>query len=119
MKINLKSILVITLFITAFAVNAQSSDSITEKETGLLVDSMQDFDITKSENEISSINIINWFVGAKQNSNLSLSDKEGNKEGQSAVISKKEQYLQSGLSNKTLLIRSIMKKADSYTNATV
>jgi hypothetical protein len=44
---------------------------------------------------------------------------ESTTQNRSALISKKEQYLKSGFSTKTILIRSILKKADGYVNATV
>ncbi|HRE78343.1 MAG TPA: hypothetical protein PLL09_11020 [Flavobacterium sp.] len=69
--------------------------------------------------ETSSIEISNWFTGAKQESNVTTTKEESTTINRSALISKKEQYLKSGMSNKTLLIRSIMKKANSYVNATV
>lgn len=68
--------------------------------------------------ETSSIEISNWFAGAKQNSTVTNA-KESTTVNRTTLMSKKEQYLKSGMSNKTLLIRSIMKKADSYINATV
>ncbi len=68
--------------------------------------------------EMSSIEISNWFAGAKQETNVT-SVKESTTINRSSLISKKEQYLKSGFSTKTILIRSIMKKADGYVNATV
>lgn len=69
--------------------------------------------------EMSSIEISNWFTGAKQETNVSSTKEESTTINRSALISKKEQYLKSGMSTKTILIRSIMKKADSFVNATV
>lgn len=54
----------------------------------------------------------NWFTGTNQE----IENKINNTT--SVLISKKEMYLVSGLSNKTLLIRSLLKKADSNVNAT-
>jgi len=69
--------------------------------------------------ETSSIEIANWFSGAKQETKVSAAKEESTTLNRSALVSKKEQYLKSGMSTKTILIRSIMKKADSYVNATV
>jgi hypothetical protein len=69
--------------------------------------------------EMSSIEISNWFSGAKQESNVKTTKEESTTINRSALISKKEQYLKSGMSTKTILIRSILKKANSYVNATV
>jgi hypothetical protein len=68
--------------------------------------------------EMASAEITNWFTGVKQEDNVTKAT-ESTTINRSSVISKKEQYLKSGLSNKTILIRSIMKKVDGYANATV
>ncbi|MFN3756027.1 MAG: hypothetical protein ACK4RM_03655 [Flavobacterium sp.] len=59
-----------------------------------------------------------WFTGVKQNIETSISKKDS-QNSTNSLLSKKEMYLQSGLTNKTLLIRSLLKKADSNTRATV
>ncbi|MEZ4839072.1 hypothetical protein [Flavobacterium sp.] len=75
--------------------------------------------IQEANVEMSSIEISNWFSGAKQDTKVSPNKEESTTINRSALVSKKEQYLKSGMSTKTILIRSIMKKADSYVNATV
>lgn len=67
--------------------------------------------------EMASAEVTNWFVGTKQETNVT-SVKESTTINRASLISKKEQYLKSGFSNKTILIRSIMKKVDGYVNAT-
>lgn len=70
--------------------------------------------ITKVEMAISyasSAMTVQWFTGVKQTLEVSNTSKE-TQTGRSALQSKKEMYLQSGMSNKTLLIRSLLKKAD-------
>lgn len=115
MKINQKLVTIFIVLFAAFNMNAQVAEN---KIDEVLVNKEQTIELDNSQTGISNIESSSWFIGAKQQTNQSLSENEGNK-GKSALISKKEQYLQSGLSNKTLLIRSILKKADSYTNATV
>ncbi len=66
---------------------------------------------------VVSVEMASWFVGTL--STASSSATGAVKANRSLVPSKKEQYLQSGMSNKTLLIRSILRKADGFVNATV
>ncbi|WP_333695477.1 hypothetical protein [Flavobacterium sp.] len=65
---------------------------------------------------VASVEMASWFVGTL---NAASSATGAVKATRSLVPSKKEQYLQSGMSNKTLLIRSILRKADGFVNATV
>jgi hypothetical protein len=57
-----------------------------------------------------------WFTGVKQTLEFTNILKE-TQTGSSALQSKKEMYLQSGMSNKTLLIRSLLKRADNNVRA--
>lgn len=59
-----------------------------------------------------------WFTGVKQNIETSVSGKDS-QNSTNSLLSKKEMYLHSGLTNKTLLIRALLKRAESNTNATV
>lgn len=98
-------------FTGAFAQTTVSNEIVSE-ENALEV-------IQENTVEMSSIEISNWFSGAKQESNVTTTKEESTTINRSALISKKEQYLKSGMSTKTILIRSILKKANSYVNATV
>ena len=89
-------------------------------------------EITTQENTVSSNEVIikteaavsdasstmttQWFTGVKQTLEVSNPTKEI-QTGNSALQSKKEMYLHSGMSNKTLLIRSLLKRADSHSRA--
>jgi hypothetical protein len=66
---------------------------------------------------VASVEMASWFVGTLNAASSSATGAV--KATRSLVPSKKEQYLQSGMSNKTLLIRSILRKADGFVNATV
>lgn len=107
----------ITLIIVLFSAITEVSAQTTVANEIVSEENAQEM-IQESTVEMSSIEISNWFSGAKQEINVT-SAKESTTINRSALVSKKEQYLKSGMSNKTLLIRSIMKKADSYVNATV
>ena len=98
-------------FTGAFAQTTVSNE-IVSKENALEV-------IQENTVEMSSIEISNWFSGAKQETKVSSAKEESTTINRSSLVSKKEQYLKSGMSTKTILIRSIMKKADGYVNATV
>lgn len=74
--------------------------------------------VQTNSDEMASAELSNWFVGAKQDVKVN-SVNESTTINRASLASKKEQYLNSGFSNKTILIRSIMKKADAYINATV
>lgn len=64
------------------------------------------------DNKISNLDVTGWIVGATKTSTTK-------KENTNKPMSKKEQFSQFGASTKTLLIRSLIKKANSYTQALV
>ena len=120
-KIHMKAIntkFLITLIIVLFSVNNEIFAQTTVENQLVSEEQAQEM-IQESTIELSSIEISNWFSGAKQESKFSAAKEESTTINRSALLSKKEQYLKSGMSSKTLLIRSIMKKANSYVNATV
>jgi hypothetical protein len=106
--------LIVVLFSSITVVSAQTvvTNEIVSEEN------VQEM-IQENAVEMSSIEISNWFSGAKQETKVSTAKEESTTINRSSLVSKKEQYLKSGMSTKTILIRSIMKKADSYVNATV
>lgn len=108
----------ITLILVIFSAITEVSAQTTVANEIVSEEQAQEM-IQESTVEMSSIEISNWFSGAKQESKVSAVKEESTTINRSALVSKKEQYLKSGMSNKTLLIRSIMKKANSYVNATV
>ncbi len=106
----------LTILLVAFStvVFAQSN---TEKS--VLVSEAQAQELLQvNSDEMASAEIQNWFTGVKQEANVT-STTESTTINRSSLISKKEQYLKSGFSNKTILIRSIMRKVDAFVNATV
>lgn len=106
-------VVIFLMFIGIIGSSAQTTS------TNELVNESEAMELIKnSEENVSSAEISNWFIGAKQEVNLTKSN-ESTTQNRSALISKKEQYLKSGFSTKTILIRSILKKADGYVNATV
>lgn len=106
----------LTVLFIAFSTVA-FSQSTTEVNTIVSVAQAQEMVQTNST-EMASAEISNWFIGAKQEVNVNVVN-ESTTINRASLISKKEQYLKSGFSTKTILIRSIMKKADGYSNATV
>ncbi|GGD14798.1 hypothetical protein [Flavobacterium orientale] len=98
--------IVLTLMV-AFSGTAQNATStqgmtiVTEKEAVALL---------QTANEtVAALNMTSWFSGAA----VSV---QGVSVQTVKLPSKKEQYLQSGFSTKTLLIRALMKKADRQYN---
>jgi hypothetical protein len=108
----------ITLILVIFSAITEVSAQTTVANEIVSEEQAQEM-IQESTVEMSSIEISNWFSGAKQETKVSTAKEESTTINRSALVSKKEQYLKSGMSTKTILIRSIMKKADSYVNATV
>lgn len=108
----------LTILLVAFSTVAFSQSTSTNEKTSLVSEEQAQEMIQSNAVEMSSIEISNWFAGAKQETKVT-SVKESTTINRSSLISKKEQYLKSGFSTKTILIRSIMKKADGYVNATV
>ena len=91
----------------AFSANAQNATGtegttiVTENEAAVLL---------QTANEtVAALNMTSWFSGAA----VSI---QGVSVQSVKLPSKKEQYLQSGFSTKTLLIRALMKKADRQYN---
>ena len=120
-KIDMKAIntkFLITLIVVLFsAITEVSAQTVVTNEI-VSEENAQEM-IQENAVEMSSIEISNWFSGAKQETKVSTAKEESTTINRSSLVSKKEQYLKSGMSTKTILIRSIMKKADSYVNATV
>jgi len=106
----------LTLLLVAFSAVA-FAQSNTEKSVIVSETQAQEL-LQVNSDEMASTQIENWFTGVKQEAN-GTTVTESTTINRSSLISKKEQYLKSGFSNKTILIRSIMKKADGYVNATV
>lgn len=120
-KIHMKAIntkFLITLILVIFSAITEVSAQTTVVNEIVSEEQAQEM-IQENTVETSSIEISNWFSGAKQETKVSTAKEESTTINRSSLVSKKEQYLKSGMSNKTLLIRSIMKKANSYVNATV
>lgn len=112
MKTDLKSAMLLLFIFFTFNLNAQTERNSSELSV------IETTKLIHTKTEIRNIEFSNWFTGSTQKNIQPIFESENNNK-KSALISKKEQYLQLGLSNKTLLIRSILKKADSYANATV
>jgi hypothetical protein len=108
----------LTILLVAFSTVAFSQSTPTNEKSSFVSEAQAQEMIQTNTVEMSSVEISNWFAGAKQETNVT-SVKESTTINRSSLISKKEQYLKSGFSTKTILIRSIMKKADGYVNATV
>jgi hypothetical protein len=106
----------LTVLLVAFStvVFAQSNSNNNELVSEAQAQEMLEI----NSDEMASAEIANWFTGVKQEANVTNAT-ESTTINRSSVSSKKEQYLKSGFSNKTILIRSIMKKVDGYVNATV
>lgn len=106
-------VVIFLMFIGIIEASAQTTS------TNELVNQSEAIELIKySEETVSFAEISNWFIGSKQEINLSKSN-ESTSQNRSALASKKEQYLKCGFSTKSILIRSILKKADGYVNATV
>lgn len=106
-------VVIFLMFIGIVGVSAQTT------LTNELVNESEAMELIKNlEESVSSAELSNWFIGAKKEVNLTKSN-ESTTQNRSAIVSKKEQYLKSGFSKKTILIRSILKKANSYIKATV
>lgn len=103
------------VLIWMFTVNLSAQEVAVQETSAITVEV-----IVKVETAVSyasSAMTTQWFAGVKQTLEVSSSNRES-QSGSSALQSKKEMYLQSGMSNKTLLIRSLLKRADSNTRAT-
>jgi len=108
---NLKFLVFFFLMVISTSTIGQNADSNEKRELKNEYSSEINVDLKIDKAELAAFQT-NWFTG----SNQEIQNKTNNTT--SVLTSKKEMYLQSGLSNKTLLIRSLLKKADSNINAT-
>ena len=108
----------LTILLVAFSTVAFSQSTPTNEKSSFVSGAQAQEMIQTNTVEMSSIEISNWFAGAKQETNVT-SVKESTTINRSSFILKKQQYLKSGFSIKTILIRSIMRKVNAYVNATV
>lgn len=99
--------LIFTCFFTVTTVTAQEA-TVTTATTVSTTSSLETTAVVVAEADMSD-----WFSGQVAPSQAASSNST---QIRSLVPNKKEMYLQSGLSNRTLLIRSLLKKADAYMN---
>lgn len=107
----MKSIVILALILTTLL--TVTSATAQEEKVPVAITVISNYCPETSETVIVEAQMSDWFSGQvvpSQEASLNISQKR------SLVPNKKEMYLQSGLSNRTLLIRSLLKKADSYLN---
>ena len=109
MKSN-KALFTILFFFASFTtlVTAQENQNARE-EKAILVSNEVVVSLlnTPVKNEVASITLYGWFTGATV---------VGDKKSGNAAITKKDQYLFKGTSSNSVLVRSIIKKANSFSN---
>ncbi|MDP2161372.1 MAG: hypothetical protein Q8K02_12865 [Flavobacterium sp.] len=99
----LSIVLTVMASVSSFAqeTKAEVMTLVTETEAAILLQT--------SNETVTGLELTSWFSGAAVSiKGVSIQTVK--------LPSKKEQYLQSGFSTKTLLIRSLLKKADSHFN---
>ena len=106
MKTIVTIALLFTCFFTVSTVSAQEGTVTTT--TAVSTSTLETPAAVVAEAQMSD-----WFSGQVAPTQEASSN---DTQKRSLVPNKKEMYLQSGLSNRTLLIRSLLKKADSYMN---
>lgn len=105
---NFKTIIFFFTFLVTVTAVGQNNQEVVSTEDNKVEKSIE---MISGNNDVASLQT-NWFTGAKQEVEVQ------EKNTSSLLVSKKDMYLQSGFSNKTLLIRTLLKKADSAINAT-
>jgi len=107
----MKSIIIFALIFTSLLIVTSATAQEEKVLVTITVISNHSYEIT--ETILVEAQMSDWFSGQvapSQEASFNVSQKR------SLVPNKKEMYLQSGFSNRTLLIRSLLKKADSYLN---
>jgi hypothetical protein len=107
MKTFVTIALFFTCFLTATSVAAQ------EGSVAVVPTTTTQGSLESTVEVVADAQMSDWFSGQVAPSQTASGKVSTTR---SLVPSKKEMYLQSGCSNSTLLIRSILKKADAYLN---